>query len=75
MLGAILYFRKVKGSFIISMLIVYIIGMIVGVAKLPTGIVSLPPSVKPVLFNFDFANMNILKILPVILFVIMFAIS
>jgi adenine/guanine/hypoxanthine permease len=65
-LGAILYFRRIKGAFIISMLVVYILGMIFSVAKLPTGIVSLPPSVTPVLFKFDFGNMNILKIIPVI---------
>lgn len=66
-LSGILYHKNVKGAFIIGMLVVYVLGMILGVAKLPIGIVSLPPSVKPVLLNFDFAHMNLFKIIPVII--------
>ena len=62
----VLYYKRVKGSFIIGMLTVYVLGMIFGVAKLPNGIVSLPPSVKPVLFNFKFVPVTA-KIISVIL--------
>jgi adenine/guanine/hypoxanthine permease len=63
----VLYYKNVKGSFIIGMLVVFVLGIIFGVAKLPGGIVAAPPSVGPVLFNFDFVNMNIVKIIPVII--------
>lgn len=62
----ILYYRNIKGSFIIGMISVYLLGVILGVAKLPSSIVSLPPSVAPVFLNFDFVHMDILKIIPVI---------
>lgn len=62
----VLYYKNIKGSFIIGMITVYVLGMIFGVAKIPTGIVSLPPSVKPVLFNFQFVPVTA-KIVSVIL--------
>lgn len=67
-LMGVLYYKKVKGSFIIGMLVVSVLGMIAQVTPLPSGIVSLPPSVTPVLFNFDFGGMtaNIGKIVAVI---------
>lgn len=65
-LMGVLYCKNVRGSFVIGMFIVYVLGVIFGVAKLPDGVVSAPPSIKPVLFNFDFAHMNIAKIIPVI---------
>ena len=66
-LMGVLYAKNIKGSFIIGMFVVYILGVIFGVADLPSGIVSAPPSIKPVLFNFDFAHMDLIKIIPVII--------
>lgn len=66
-LMGVLYAKNIKGSFIIGMFVVYILGVIFGVADLPSGIVSAPPSIKPVLFNFDFVHMNLIKIIPVII--------
>jgi len=66
-LMGVLYVKNVKGSFIIGMFVVYVLGVIFGVADLPSGIVSAPPSIKPVLFNFDFAHMDLIKIIPVII--------
>ena len=66
-LMGVLYVKNVKGSFVIGMFVVYVLGVIFGVADLPSGIVSAPPSIKPVLFNFDFAHMDLIKIIPVII--------
>lgn len=64
---AILYYRNVKGSFIIGMFSVYVLGMIFGVAKLPSGVVSLPPSIAPVFMQFDFKSAMVIGIVPVII--------
>ncbi|MFT8349911.1 NCS2 family permease [Clostridium saccharoperbutylacetonicum] len=64
---AILYYNNIKGSFIIGMLSVYILGMVFGVAQLPTGIVSMPPSVAPIFMQFDFKSAMVIGIIPAIL--------
>lgn len=53
-LMGVLYYKNVKGSFIIGMLGVYFLGVICNVAKLPANPFSLPPSVAPVFLKFDF---------------------
>lgn len=63
----ILYYRKVKGSFLIGMFTVYVLSLIFGIAPVPKNIVSLPPSVAPVFCNFDFSHLLNLKIVGVIL--------
>lgn len=64
---AILYYKNVKGSFIIGMFSVYVLGVIFGVANFPTGIVSLPPSIAPVFMQFDFKSAMVIGIIPVII--------
>ena len=64
---AVLYHKNVKGSFIIGMLAVYVLGIIFGVAKVPNGIVSLPPSVAPVFMQFDFKSAMVVGIIPAIM--------
>lgn len=64
---AVLYYKNIKGSFIIGMLSVYVLGIIFGVAKLPIGIVSMPPSVSPVFLQFDFKSAMVIGIVPVII--------
>jgi len=64
---SILYHNNVKGSFIIGMFSVYVLGLIFGVSKLPTGIVSLPPSIAPVFMQFDFKSAMVIGIVPVII--------
>lgn len=65
-LMGILYYKKVRGSFIIGMFVVYLAGLAFGVAKLPAGVVSAPPSVQPVLLAFDFNFPDVAKIAVVI---------
>ncbi|MCR3760749.1 NCS2 family permease [Clostridium felsineum] len=67
LLIAVLYNKNIKGSFVIGMLIIYVLGIIFGVAKAPSGIVSLPPSVEPVFLKFDFKSAAVIGIVPVIL--------
>jgi len=64
---AILYYKNVKGSFIIGMFTVYVLAVIFGVANLPSGIVSLPPSIAPVFMQFDFKSAMVIGIIPVII--------
>lgn len=63
----ILYHKNVKGSFLIGMLAVYGLGVVFGVAQLPNGIVSLPPSVAPVFMQFDFKSAMVIGIIPAIM--------
>lgn len=64
---AVLYHKNVKGSFIIGMLSVYVIAMLLGVAKLPNGIISAPPSISPIFMQFDFKSAMVIGIVPVII--------
>lgn len=64
---AVLYNRNIKGSFVIGMIVIYIVGMICGIAKAPNGIISMPPSVAPVFMQFDFKSAMVIGIVPVIL--------
>jgi AGZA family xanthine/uracil permease-like MFS transporter len=48
----ILFLRRVKGSLILGSLITLVIAIIAGVFDLK-GVVSLPPSMEPVFFSFD----------------------
>ncbi|NMB14284.1 MAG: NCS2 family permease [Gallicola sp.] len=72
----ILEYRKVKGSFIITILSVSVIGIFFGVTRLPEAVVSLPPSMEPTMFRFESIE-NILSVEMVIsvftfLFVVIF---
>ncbi len=53
LLIAILEIKKVRGSILISILVVAGLGMVMGFTKPPTGIVSAPPSIAPVAFQLD----------------------
>jgi Permeases len=63
---AVLYHKNVRGSFIIGIISVYVLGIIFKVAKPPAGIVSSPPSVRPVLLNFDFSHIFVARVIPII---------
>lgn len=64
---AVLYYWNIKGSFIIGMFSIYILGIIFGYAALPTKFFSAPPSISPVFLHFDFGDMNVWKIIPIII--------
>jgi adenine/guanine/hypoxanthine permease len=55
-MGILLVFR-VKGALVIGIIITALIGIPAGITKLPPGgLVSLPPSLEPVFFKFDFSK-------------------
>ena len=64
---AVLYNRNIKGSFVIGMLVIYIVGIIFGIAKAPSTIFAPIPSVAPVFMKFDFKSAMVIGIIPVIL--------
>ncbi len=55
-MGILLVFR-VKGALVIGIIATSIIGIPLGITKIPAeGLVSLPPSLEPVFFKFDFSK-------------------
>jgi len=69
---AILLVRKVKGALLIGILSSTILALILGVTAWPQGgIVSLPPSLEPIFFKFDFSNIFSLDML-IVLFTFLF---
>lgn len=52
----VLYAYKVRGALLIGILASTVIGMIMGITDLPTGVFSLPPSLSNVAFQFEWSN-------------------
>lgn len=52
-LMAILEYKKVTGSILISIIVTTIISVILGFTELPTAIMSMPPSIAPIAFKLD----------------------
>lgn len=75
-LTAVLLVRRVKGALLFGMLAATVIGIPFGVTQVPHGnLLSLPPSLAPVFFKFDFQSVlsgDILVVLFTFLFVDMF---
>ncbi len=66
---------KVKGALLIGIFVSTIVGIPMGVTKMPEHIVSAPPSLEPIMFKFDFSNIfskDMLIVLFTFLFVDMF---
>jgi AGZA family xanthine/uracil permease-like MFS transporter len=63
----LLIVRRVPGAILIGMLIITAVGFISGVAKPPSAFVSLPPSIKPTLFKFDFGPVLTASFMPILL--------
>ena len=73
----VLLTKKIKGAILIGILVSTIIGLVVGVTVIPENFtfVSLPPSVEPIFFKFDFSqvfSLDMLIVLFTFLFVDMF---
>jgi AGZA family xanthine/uracil permease-like MFS transporter len=52
-LMAVLEYKKVTGSILISIIITTIISIIFGFTELPKAIISMPPSIAPIAFKLD----------------------
>ncbi len=66
---SILMIRKITGAIIIGMLATTIMAFIVGAAPMPEGLISFPPSLKPLFLKLDIAGAFRLDFLPVLLVV------
>lgn len=69
----VLLTKKVKGAILIGILASTIIGLFVGVTVIPEDFtfVSLPPSIEPIFFKFDFSQIFTLDML-IVLFTFLF---
>lgn len=75
LITGILLARRIKGALFIGMLLTAIIGIPFGITKVPTAIVSTPPSITHSLFNFqwhDVLSMNMVVVLFTLLFMDLF---
>jgi len=53
LLIGILMVRKVKGAILMGILVTTFLGFIFGMVQFPTGIISFPPDIRPILFKVD----------------------
>ena len=69
----VLLVKQIKGAILIGILSSTIIGLIVGVTVIPEGFtfVSLPPSIEPIFFKFDFSQVFTIDML-IVLFTFLF---
>ena len=69
----ILLTKKIKGAILIGILVSTIIGLFVGVTVIPDDftLVSLPPSIEPIFFKFDFSQIFTIDML-IVLFTFLF---
>jgi len=63
----LLVVRRVPGAILLGIIITSIIAFATGVAKMPDRVVSMPPSIQPTLFKFDFSQVLTAGFLPVLL--------
>ena len=68
---SILLARNVKGALFVGMIITAIIGIPMGVIDLPTKIVSMPASITPITFQFEWHNIFSIDML-IVLFTLLF---
>ena len=70
-LTSVLLVRNVKGALFIGMLGTAVIGIPMGVIELPTQIMSMPPSLAPTFFKFEWHNIFTVDML-IVLFTLLF---
>lgn len=56
LITSVLIAKNVKGALFIGMIITAIIGIPMGITPMPSKIISMPPSIEPTFFKFDFHN-------------------
>lgn len=56
LITSVLIAKNVKGALFIGMIITAIIGIPMGITPMPSKIISMPPSIAPTFFKFDFHN-------------------
>jgi AGZA family xanthine/uracil permease-like MFS transporter len=68
-----LIIRKVPGAILIGIVITAIVAFVTGVATPPHGVVSLPPSIAPILWQLDFRGALTWRAFPVVLTIFVMA--
>ena len=63
----VLYAQKIKGAFILTIVITSIVGWSFGISALPTEFVSMPSSIEPIFLKLDILSALSLSLLPVII--------
>ncbi|MGL5722195.1 MAG: NCS2 family permease [Brevinema sp.] len=61
-----LHLHNVRGSLLIAIVIVTIIGIPMGITTVPTQFISTPPSIEPIFFKLDFMGLLKPELLPFI---------
>lgn len=61
------YAYKIKGAFILAIVITSVVGWIVGIGSVPTQVFSAPASIEPIAFKLDILSAMTLSLLPVII--------
>lgn len=72
-LVVVLMARRVRGALIIGIIATTAASVVSGITPLPTSIVSLPPSLKPVLFELDIAGALSPRMFPVVMVIFIMA--
>ncbi len=67
LLTAVLVIRKVPGALLLGIVVTSLLAFALQVAPPPHGIVSLPPSVKPILWQLDLRGALTMKAMPIVL--------
>ncbi|MDD2298310.1 MAG: NCS2 family permease [Fermentimonas sp.] len=71
-LTAVLYFKKIHGSFLIGIVAATVFALTLGLVQMPSGgLVSLPPSISPIFMKFEWGNIFTLDML-IIVFTFLF---
>ncbi len=73
LLTAWLLAKRVTGALIIGILATTVLSVALGITALPTALVSMPPSLAPILGQLDIAGALTLKALPVVVIVFVMA--
>lgn len=55
---AVLEGRKIKGAMLIGMAVITIIAVMLGIARMPESIVSMPPSIAPIFMQLDLSQIS-----------------
>jgi AGZA family xanthine/uracil permease-like MFS transporter len=73
MLVVLLMARRVRGGLVIGILAVTLGSILIGITPLPTSVVSLPPSLEPILFKLDIAGALTPRCFPVVMVIFIMA--
>jgi AGZA family xanthine/uracil permease-like MFS transporter len=61
------YTFRIKGAFILAILLTSIVGWVLGIGKMPEGIIGLPETISPIFMQLDIMSALSLALLPVII--------